>query len=73
MKTISVELSERMTEEINALVETGWFADETELIRAALREFMRRNRFALAEQFQRDDVAWALQQHRNTQAGDNAR
>jgi Arc/MetJ-type ribon-helix-helix transcriptional regulator len=73
MKTISVELSERMTEEINALVETGWFADETELIRAALREFIRRSRFGLAEQFQRDDVAWALQQHRNTQAGDNAR
>jgi Arc/MetJ-type ribon-helix-helix transcriptional regulator len=73
MKIISVELPERLTEEINALVETGWFVDETELVRAALREFIRRNRFGLSDKFQRDDIAWALQQHRNTQAGDNAR
>jgi hypothetical protein len=26
----------------------------------ALVEFMRRHRFALLEQFQRDDIAWAL-------------
>jgi Arc/MetJ-type ribon-helix-helix transcriptional regulator len=73
MKTISVELPERLTEEINTLVETGWFVDETELVRAALREFIRRNRFGLAEQFQRDDIAWALQQHRDNQVGDDAR
>lgn len=67
MKTISVELPERITQEIDALVENGWFADETELVRAALWEFVRRNRFALAEQFQRADIDWALQQHREAQ------
>lgn len=63
MKTLALELPERLTEEIDALVQNGWFADENELIRAALWEFVRRNRFVLAEQFQRADIAWALQLH----------
>jgi Arc/MetJ-type ribon-helix-helix transcriptional regulator len=65
MKTIVIDLPERMTTEIGALVENGWFANETEIIQTALWEFMRRNRFALAEQFQRADIAWALEQHRD--------
>jgi Arc/MetJ-type ribon-helix-helix transcriptional regulator len=69
VKTIAVELPERVTEEIAVLVKDGWFADETEIIRTALWEFVQRNRFALTEQFQRADIAWALQQHRDLQAG----
>lgn len=51
MKTIEVVLPERMTAEMDALVENGWFADDTEIVRIALWEFVRRNRFALAERF----------------------
>ena len=51
MKTIAVELPERVTDEIDALVQNGWFADETEIIPMALWEFVHRNRFALMEQF----------------------
>jgi hypothetical protein len=40
-----------------------WFEKETDIIRVALLEFIQRNRLALAEQFQRDDIAWALRQH----------
>jgi Arc/MetJ-type ribon-helix-helix transcriptional regulator len=72
VKTIAVELPERVTDEIDALVADGWFADETEIIRMALWDFVHRNRFALAEQFQRADIAWALQQHRASQAGEAA-
>lgn len=64
MKTIEVELPERLTEELGTLVKEGWFVDESEIVRAALWEFIRRNRFALTEHFQRADIAWALQQHR---------
>jgi Arc/MetJ-type ribon-helix-helix transcriptional regulator len=64
MKTIAVELPEKIDAEIGALVANGWFADEAEIIRLALWEFMRHNRFALAEQFQRADIAWALEQRR---------
>jgi Arc/MetJ-type ribon-helix-helix transcriptional regulator len=69
MKTITVDLPERITTEMGALVEDGWFADESDIIRTALWEFIRHHRFTLAEQFQRADIAWALQQHRNRQAG----
>ena len=62
MKTIAVELPERVTDEIDVLVQNGWFADEAEIIRLALWEFVQRNRFALMEQFQRADIAWALRQ-----------
>ena len=72
MKTIAVELPERVTDEIDVLVQNGWFADETEIIRMALWEFVHRNRFALMEQFQRADIAWALRQRSDLLAGEAA-
>lgn len=72
MKTIEVALTERLTAELAVLVKDGWFADESEVVRTALWEFVRRNRFALDEDFQRADIAWALQQHRQRQAGASA-
>jgi Arc/MetJ-type ribon-helix-helix transcriptional regulator len=72
MKTLMLELPEQLTEEIDALVENGWFVDKNEVIRAALREFVRHNRFVLAEEFQRADIAWALQLHRAVQREDPA-
>lgn len=72
MKTIEIQLPERLTAELNELVKDGWFADESELVQAALWEFVRRNRFALTEQFQREDITWALQQHRTRQTGSAA-
>jgi Arc/MetJ-type ribon-helix-helix transcriptional regulator len=62
MKTISVELPDRAAEEIDQLVRAGWFASESEAIRAAVLDFVRRNRVELLERFQRDDIAWALTQ-----------
>lgn len=62
MKVVQIELSDRMATELDALVKGGWFTDEVEVIRLALFEFIRRHRFALLEQFQREDIAWALQQ-----------
>lgn len=64
MKELRVELPERLAREMAALVEAGWFGSEAELARVALAEFVRLHRFELQEQFQRDDIAWALQQRR---------
>jgi len=68
MKTIEVDLSERLTVELDLLLKDGWFADESEIVRTALWEFVRRNRFALTEEYQRADITWALQQHRERRA-----
>jgi Arc/MetJ-type ribon-helix-helix transcriptional regulator len=62
LKTIEVQLPDRVTTELDTLVKSGWFDSEDEIIRMALLEFVHRNRFALLEQFQREDIAWARQQ-----------
>lgn len=62
MKTLTVELPDRVAESLEGLVEAGWFRDEAEVVRLALVEFLNRHRLQLAEQFQREDISWALQQ-----------
>lgn len=61
-KVVQVELPEKVAEELEALVAGGWFATKEEIVRLALAEFIGRHRFALLERFQREDIAWALQQ-----------
>ena len=62
MKSIHVEIPDKLATEIEAYVETGWFSTEGEVIRAALMEFVRRNRVDLLERFMREDIEWALKQ-----------
>jgi Arc/MetJ-type ribon-helix-helix transcriptional regulator len=62
MKSIQIELPEKLAHELDMLVQHGWFRSEEEAIRFALLEFLRRHRLELLEQFQRDDIAWALRQ-----------
>jgi Arc/MetJ-type ribon-helix-helix transcriptional regulator len=61
MKSLQVELPEKLSKELEALVRGGWFRSEEEIVRAALVEFIRRHRFELLEKYQREDIAWALQ------------
>ena len=62
MKTVQIELPDKIASELETLVNKGWFADENEIIHMALAEFVRRYRFALQEQFQLEDIAWAIRQ-----------
>jgi Arc/MetJ-type ribon-helix-helix transcriptional regulator len=62
MKTLTLELPERVARDVEGLVRAGWFSDEAEVVRLALIEFLNRHQFQLAEQHQREDIAWALEQ-----------
>ena len=62
MKTITVALPAKLAQELDTMVKSGWFSSEEELVRMALMEFLRRNHPAMVEQFQREDIAWALEQ-----------
>ena len=62
MKSLQIELPEKLAHELDMLVQQGWFRSEEEAIRFALLEFLRRHRLELLERFQRDDIAWALRQ-----------
>jgi Arc/MetJ-type ribon-helix-helix transcriptional regulator len=62
MRILQVELSDKAASELDALIDSGWFTDETEIIRLALKDFVHQHKFALLEQFQREDIDWALRQ-----------
>lgn len=66
MKTLEIQLPEPIVADLDKFVRQGWFANQNEIVRLALLEFVRRNRLALIEQFQREDIAWALRQKGNT-------
>lgn len=62
MKSIQVDLPDRVADEIDALIRDGWFSAESEVVRLALIEFLRSHRYALEELYQREDIAWAPRQ-----------
>jgi Arc/MetJ-type ribon-helix-helix transcriptional regulator len=68
MKAIQVELPDRLAAAAADLVREGWFTSESELIRLALLEFIRRHPFELQEHFQLEDVAWARKLHEQRHA-----
>jgi Arc/MetJ-type ribon-helix-helix transcriptional regulator len=60
VKLFQVELPDQMAHEVEDVVEAGAFANATDVVRAALREFISRRRFELMERQQIQDIAWAL-------------
>jgi Arc/MetJ-type ribon-helix-helix transcriptional regulator len=64
MKTLHIEMPDKLAQELDAVVQAGWFSHEAEVVRLALWEFIRRHRLELIERFQHEDIAWALQQKR---------
>lgn len=67
MKSIQIELPDKLAQELDAMVKAGWFSNEAEVVHLALLEFVRRHRLELLEQFQREDIAWALKQKGTTE------
>jgi len=60
MKTIQVDIPEKLVNEIEKYVKEGWFNNEGELMREALREFIRHHRPMLMEKYMEEDIEWAL-------------
>ena len=63
-----IELPDQLSGAIERLVQNGWLQTEQELIRLALVEFIHRHQAELTEQFQREDIAWALAQASSNQS-----
>jgi Arc/MetJ-type ribon-helix-helix transcriptional regulator len=60
MKTLTLQVPDRVAEAMEELVRGGWFADESELARQALDAYLQTRKLDLQERFQRDDIRWAL-------------
>jgi Arc/MetJ-type ribon-helix-helix transcriptional regulator len=61
VKTLALEVPDRLAEELENLVRAGWFASEEEAVRLALAEFLQRNKLRLQEEHQLEDIRWALE------------
>lgn len=59
MKTLSIDLPDKLAAEIDAYVKAGVFRSEPDAVLAAMSEFVRRNRVDLMERFAREDIDWA--------------
>ena len=57
---IEAEVPARMLDEMQSLVNAGWFRDLDELILDALRRFLDSHRATLMEELIREDVDWGL-------------
>ena len=60
MTTLTLDFPDALTAELDAAVEAGWFENQAEAVRAAVRDFLSQGRLALQEQHQLADIEWAL-------------
>lgn len=60
MRNVTIELPERVSREVEAMVNAGWFDNEGEVLRFALVQFLRSYRAELVDRFEREDIAWAI-------------
>jgi Arc/MetJ-type ribon-helix-helix transcriptional regulator len=60
LKTLALEVPDRLAQELENLVQAGWFTSQEEIVRLALAEFLRRNKLRLQEEHQLEDIRWAL-------------
>lgn len=67
MKTVQVELNDKLADELDALLRAGFFNTQEEAIRFALIKFIENHEPMLAERFQHEDIMWALEQKRSAQ------
>ncbi len=67
MKTVQVQLNDRLASELDALMRAGFFNSEEEAIRFALLKYIQNHEPLLSERFQLEDIAWARKQKRQEQ------
>jgi Arc/MetJ-type ribon-helix-helix transcriptional regulator len=65
MKSLHLDLPDRLFAELEQLVREGLYSNPQEAIGCALRDFLRRHASELAEEHQREDIAWALDEARS--------
>jgi putative addiction module CopG family antidote len=60
METVPAKLTKRIVREMEELIEQGWYANKSELIRDALREMIKKLKIAQLESAIKEDIEWGL-------------
>ena len=58
--TIQTTVPSKLYQQIQTLIDQGWFKDENDVVIEALRRYLDAYRPDLLEQFVREDVDWGL-------------
>jgi len=60
METVPTKLTEKLILEMNAIVNEGWYANKSELIRDALREMIKKLKAERLASAIKEDITWGL-------------
>jgi putative addiction module CopG family antidote len=60
METIPTKLTKKLIAEIEALIQEGWYANKSEVIRDAVRELVKKLKAERLESAIKEDVLWGL-------------
>ena len=60
MTTIGVQLPQQLERGVRELVSQGWFTDEAELIREAIRRYLDSHENDVVDRFFKEDIEWGL-------------
>jgi Arc/MetJ-type ribon-helix-helix transcriptional regulator len=60
MQTVPAKLTKRIIKEMEELIEEGWYANKSELIRDAVREIIKKLKIAQLESAVKEDIEWGL-------------
>lgn len=60
MEVLAAKITPKLVSEIDELVQEGWYANRSEVIRDAVRELVQRLKAEKLEQAIKEDVEWGL-------------
>ena len=60
MKTIQMEVPEKLYQKATGLVKEGWFRDEKDIFAEAIRRFLDSHQPELMDRYVLNDVEWGL-------------
>ena len=60
METVPAKLTKRIVLEMEQLINQGWYANRSELIRDAIRELVKKLKIAELESAIKEDIQWGL-------------
>ncbi|PIN99128.1 MAG: CopG family transcriptional regulator [Candidatus Diapherotrites archaeon CG10_big_fil_rev_8_21_14_0_10_31_34] len=60
METIPAKITEKLSFEMNEIINEGWYANKSEFIRDAIRDKIKSVKMEMLESAIKEDVKWGL-------------
>ena len=60
METVPAKLTKRIVNEMENIINEGWYANKSELIRNAVRDLIKKQKITQLESAIKEDIQWGL-------------